>query len=284
MLDWRDAAGGPFLRMAEVGFGKTLTKAAFVAAAIVALAAGWRYAHQGRSAVLAYETRPAVIGVVERSISATGPVKAFVTVDVGSQLSGLISEMKADFNDRVKAGDLLAVIDRGPFKAKLDSAKANLEIARADIGLREGAVARAEARLAQDTRDAARYEVLSPRGVVSQKQRETAETQKDLARAELAMARAQLESAKAAVSHREADVSQAQIDFDRTLIRSPINGVVIDRRMQPGQTVTAEYQTPILFQIAQDLSQIQIWAQVDEADVGAIRPGAPSDLYRRSLP
>ncbi|MGQ0444954.1 MAG: efflux RND transporter periplasmic adaptor subunit [Beijerinckiaceae bacterium] len=145
-------------------------------------------------------------------------------------------------------------------------------------------MARAEAQLAQDTRDAARYEVLSPRGVVSQKQRETAETQMGLARAELVMARAQLESVKAAVSHHEADVSQAQIHFDRTLIRSPISGVVIDRRMQQGQTVTAEYQTPILFQIAQDLSQIQIWAQVDEADVGAIRRGAPVTFTVEAYP
>ncbi|MCI0466709.1 MAG: efflux RND transporter periplasmic adaptor subunit, partial [Beijerinckiaceae bacterium] len=137
------------------------------------------------------------------------------------------------------------------------------------------AIERAETRLAQDNRDKARYEALSPRGVVSQKTRETAQTQSGLAVADLAMARANLEQAKAAVAQREADVSQAQIDLDRTLIRSPIDGVVVDRRMQPGQTVAATYQTPILYQIAQDLSQIQISAQVDEADVGMVRPGAP---------
>ncbi len=94
------------------------------------------------------------------------------------------------------------------------------------------------------------------------------------------MPQAQLEQVKAAVTQREAEVSRAQIDFDRTLIRSPIDGVVVDRKMQPGQTVAAEYQTPILFQIAQDLSQIQIWAQVDAADIGAVRPGAAMPLRR----
>ncbi len=232
----------------------------------------------------AYETPPVGFAVVERTISATGSVKALVTVDVGSQLSGLIVEMKADFNGRVKTGDLLAVIDRAPFEAKLASANANLAMARADIGLREAAVERARTRLAQDDRDSARFELLSPKGVVSQKSREGAQTQMGLARADLAMAVAQLELAKAAVALREADVAQAQIDLDHTLIRSPINGVVIDRRMQPGQTVAAQYQTPILFQIAQDLSQILIFAQVDEADIGPVRPGAPVTFTVEAYP
>lgn len=252
-----------------------LTRLLLVVATGAALAVGWRiWSQRGAASTPAYEMRQVGFGVVERSISATGPVKALITVDVGSQLSGLIAEMKADFNDPVKEGDLLAVIDRAPFEAKLASATANVAMARADIGLREAAVARARTRAAQDDRDAARFELLSPKGVVSEKSREGAQTQLGLARADLAMAAAQLESAKAAVAQREADVSQAQIDLDHTLIRSPISGVVVDRRMQPGQTVAAQYQTPVLFQIAQDLSQILIYAQVDEADIGPVRPGA----------
>ncbi|MCI0737261.1 MAG: efflux RND transporter periplasmic adaptor subunit [Beijerinckiaceae bacterium] len=266
-------------------FARKSALAGLVLAAGVALFAGWQlWSESGASSAPAFETRPAAVGSVERTISATGPVKALVNVEVGTQLSGLIAEMKADFNDRVKAGDLLAVIDRAPFVARLDSATANLEMARAEIGMREAAVERAGTRLAQDNRDKARYEALSPRGVVSQKTRETAQTQSGLALADLSMARANLESAKAAVAQREADVSQAKIDLDRTLIRSPIDGVVVDRRMQPGQTVAAVYQTPILFQIAQDLSQIQISAQVDEADVGAVRPGAPVTFTVEAYP
>lgn len=285
MLTSRILDAGRLLRGAKPARKLGLTRLVLIAATVMALAAGWRFWSQHSAAAIpAYETRPVGFGVVERSISATGPVKALVTVDVGSQLSGLIAEMKADFNHRVKASDLLAVIDRAPFEAKLASATANLAMARADIGMREAAVARAEIRFAQDARDAARYEVLSPKGAASQKQREDAQTQSGLAQADLAMARAQLESAKAAVSQRQADVSQAQIDLDHTLIRSPIDGVVVDRRMQPGQTVAAQYQTPILFQIAQDLSQIQIWAQVDEADIGAVHPGAPVTFTVEAYP
>jgi len=275
MSTWRVANPGHFSRASRPASKRALTGLVLVAAT-VALAVGWRlWIQRGDAAVPVFETRPAGFSTVERSISATGPVKALVTVDVGSQLSGMIAEMKANYNDRVKEGGTLAVIDRAPFEAKLASATANLAMARADIGLREAAVKRAETLLSQDERNAARFAVLSPKGVVSQKQCEDAQTQLGLAQADLAMARAQSESAKAAVSQREADVSRAQIDLDHTLIRSPIDGVVVDRRMQPGQTVAAQYQTPILFQIAQDLSQIQIWAQVDEADIGAVRPGAP---------
>ena len=284
MLSWRAVDAGRLNRVRRTWATRMTTGLALAAAAIVALAAGWRYAGQSGAASPAYETRAVGLEVVERSISATGSVKALVTVDVGSQLSGLISEMKADFNDPVKEGDLLAIIDRAPFEAKLASAAANLAMAKADIGLREAAMTRARARIAQDERDATRFELLSPKGVVSQKSREDAQTQLSLARAELAMAAAQLESAKAAVALREADVSQAQIDLDHTLIRSPINGVVVDRRIQPGQTVAAQYQTPILFQIAQDLSQILIFAQVDEADIGPVRPGAQVTFSVEAFP
>lgn len=273
-------------RSRPVASARTLTRRALAIAACAALlAGGWRlWTARGAADAPAYETQPLSLSVVEQTISATGPVKARVTVDVGSQLSGLIAEMKVDFNDAVKEGALLAVIDRAPFEAKLASAAANLVIAKADIGLREAAVARAHTRIAQDERDAARFEALSPKGIVSQKSREGLQTQVSLARADLAMAAAQLESARGAVGLREAELRQAEINLDRTQIRSPINGVVVDRKMQPGQTVAADYQTPILFQIAQDLSQIQIWAQVDEADIGAVRPGAPVTFAVEAFP
>ncbi|MGH6934045.1 MAG: efflux RND transporter periplasmic adaptor subunit, partial [Dongiaceae bacterium] len=115
-------------------------------------------------------------------------------------------------------------------------------------------------------------------------QLDQAETQSAVAKQDYAIAKAQLESAKGTVAQREAELRQAEIDLDRTLIRSPINGVVIDRKMQPGQTVTAEFQPPILFQIAEDLSQIQIWAQVDEADIGGVHPGEPVTFAAEAYP
>ncbi len=255
-----------------------LRSAALLAALLATGAAGaigWRQWNSVSETLgEAYETRPVALGVVEKTVSATGSVKALVTVDVGSQLSGLIAEMKVDFNDPVKAGDLLAVIERAPYEAKAASAEASLAIARADVSQREAAIARVMAQIAQAKRDLDRSEVLAPRGFASHVQRDQYETQYQMAKADLASARAQLEAAQGTVSLRQADLAKAKIDLGYTLIRSPINGVVIDRKMQPGQAVAAEYQTPVLFQLAQDLSQILIYAQVDESDIGAVRPGA----------
>lgn len=261
------------------------TKRFLAAVFLAALALSWRLLeNHGGDGVAIYETAVVSRDVVERTISSTGPVKALVTVDVGSQLSGLISEMKADFNGHVKEGDLLAVIDRGPFEAKYASAAANLAIAKADIALRQATVTKAQHQLAQYERDAVRYRMLAPSGSASRMQLDQAETQAATAKDDDAIAQAQLESAKGTVAQREAELKQAEIDLNRTLIRSPINGIVIDRKMQPGQTVIAEFQTPILYQIAEDLSQIQIWAQVDEADIGGIHPGAPVTFSVEAYP
>lgn len=244
-----------------------------LAAALAAILLWRHFAASDAHGSDSYQTRAAARGLVERSVTASGAVKALVTVDVGSQLSGPIAEMKVDFNSVVTQGDLLAVIDRAPFEAKVQAATASLAIAKAEVGLREASEAKIQKQLAQLDRDVARYKALTSASGVSRQQLDQAETQSAVARQELAAAHAQLESAKANVVLRQADLTQAEINLNRTLIRSPINGVVIDRRMQRGQTVTAEYQTPILFQIAQDLSQILILAQVDEADVGSIRVG-----------
>jgi len=237
-----------------------------------------------RASTTAYETQPVVLGVVERSISATGAVKALVTVDVGSRLSGIIADVKVNFNDEVTEGQLLAVIDRAPFEAKLAAATAGLAEARAAIGLQEATLAKSQKQFSHNDRDAIRYRGMARSGAASQMSVDQAETQTALAREEIAIGQAQLTSARAAVARREADLREAQIDLDNTQILSPINGVVIDRKIQPGQTVAASYQTPILFQIAQDLSQITINAQVDEADIGAVRSGCPVKFSVESYP
>jgi HlyD family secretion protein len=251
-----------------------LVKAAIAVVAIIALIGGWRYfGADSANGEHLYQTQRISRGVVEKSVSASGAVKALVTVDVGSQLSGPIDEMTADFNSTVKQGDLLAVIDQAPFEAKQEAAAANLAIAKADVGLREAQAAKLRKQLAQLERDVARYKALAPSAGVSRQQLDQTETQSAATRDDLAAAQAQLDSAKATVTLRQAELAQAEINLRRTLIKSPISGVVIDRRMQRGQTVTAEYQTPVLFQIAQDLSQILILAQVDEADIGAVHIG-----------
>jgi HlyD family secretion protein len=285
MLNSPETNAEGLLRRVKPVRKRALLKPLLAIAACVALAAGWRlWTLHGATDAPTFETRPLSRGVVERTVSSTGPVKALVTVDVGSQLSGLIAEMKANFNDHVKEGDLLAVIDRGPFEAAYASAAANLAIAKADIGLREATVAKAQHQLVQYDRDAGRYRILAPSGSTSRMQLDHAETLVAITNDDIAIAQAQLESSKGTVAQREAELKQAEIDLNRTLIRSPINGVVIDRKMQPGQTVTAAYQTPILFQIAQDLSQIQIWAQVDEADIGSVHAGAPVSFTVEAYP
>jgi len=257
---------------------------AAILAVVVIAAVGWNYWSRPGTASVGYETKPFGLGTVEKSISATGAVKALVTVDVGSQLSGMIAEMKVDFNDPVKAGDLLAIIERAPFEAKAASSEANLTIAGAEVSQKEAALARVSARLGQAKRDLDRSEILAPKGYASHVQREQYDTRYREIIAELADVRAQLAAAKGTVALREADLAKARIDLGYTLIRSPINGVVIDRKLQPGQTVAAEYQTPVLFQLAQDLSQILIYAQVDEADIGMVKSGASAAFTVEAYP
>lgn len=250
---------------------KFARSAALALAALVTAIVVWRHFAGGDvSAERPFDTRLVGLGVVERSVTASGAVKALVTVDVGSQVSGPITEMKADFNSAVKQGDLLAVIDRAPFEAKVQAASANLAIAKAEVARREAAMAKIQKHLGLLDRNVGRYSALASAAGVSRQQLDQAQTESGATRHELGAAQADLESARATVALRQAERDQAEINLARTLIKSPINGVVIDRRMQRGQTVTADFQTPVLFQIAQDLSQIQILAQVDEADIGAV--------------
>ena len=267
-------------------FGRGQKKIVGTAALLVPLctSALWLFWDRSKTPAAAYETRPVALGVVERSVSASGAVKALVTVDVGSRLSGIITDVKVNFNDEVAEGQLLAVIDRAPFEAKLLAASASLAQARATIGLQEATLAKSQRQFSQNERDAKHYRGMARGGAASQMSTDQAETQAALSKEEIAVGQAQLASAKAVVAQREADLRQAQIDLDNTRILSPIKGVVIDRKIQPGQTVAAVYQTPILFQIAHDLSQITINAQVDEADIGAVHAGCPAKFSVESYP
>lgn len=264
--------------------GKRAVWAAALLVALFVLALAWPIWGTFKTPPGAYETRPVGLGVVERSISATGAVKALVTVDVGSRVSGAIAEVKVTFNDEVKQGQLLAVIDRAPFEAKVSAASASLAQARAAVSLQEATLAKSQSQFSQHERDAKRLRGMARGQAASEMSTEQAETQASVSRDEIAIAQAQLASAKAVVAQREADLRQAKIDLDYTQILSPIDGVVIDRKIQPGQTVAATYQTPILFQIARDLSQILIYAQVDEADIGAVHSGAPAQFTVDAYP
>ncbi len=253
-----------------------LTKSLFTLALPVAAVAGavWMWGMPGaQTDAFSYETGAATRGSILKTVSTSGPVRALVTVSVGSQLSGNIRELKVDYNTEVKAGDVLAVLDDKTYVSRVEQSKADLAMAKANLGNQQAAMDKAEAVLKLAERGMERQQTLAKRGVASSASLDTATRDVEVAKAELAVMKAQIESARAQIAQREAGLRQAQIDLDRTQIRSPINGTVISRTIDIGQTVAASLQAPELFKIAQDLRRIRIEAQVNEADVGAVTEG-----------
>jgi HlyD family secretion protein len=245
--------------------------------ALLALAGGglvWQYVLKPNGQTqYVYDTQAVGTGPVRKIVSTSGPVRALVTVSVGSQLSGQVSELKVDFNSEVKDGDILATIDDKTFKARVAQATADLAMAKAGLATQTASLEKAQAQLQQAGRATARQQTLASKGVAAPAALDTAIRDMDVAKAEIAVSKAAIENAKANIEQRKAALDQAQIDLDRTQIRSPINGTVISRTIDIGQTVAASLQAPELFKIAQDLRRIRIEAQVNEADVGQVAEG-----------
>lgn len=256
-------------------------------------------------------------GPVVSAVTASGTLSAVVTVEVGSQLSGQIARIYADFNDTVTSGQLLARIDTRLLEARilqaeadLTAAGATLEVerarrqragadvatARATLASNDAQVQGAEVAVRETKRDLARRQSLQARGVAAvadldkaesaartadselasaRARRQAAAAELDAAEAALLVAGAQVDVAAAQVKQREAAVRQVQVDIDRSSIRSPIDGVVVQRAVNLGQTVAASLQAPTVFTIAQDLSRMQVLANVDEADIGRVTVGLP---------
>ena len=227
----------------------------------------------GKDSGPVYETAVVGYGPVRKFVSASGPVRALVTVSVGSQLSGQISQLKADFNSEVKAGDELAVIDDKTFVARIAQVRADLASAEATLANHQAALMKAEAVERNARRLLERAQTLARQGIAATTTLDNATRDAEVAAAETAIARAQVENARAAIAQREAQLAQADVDLERTRIRSPIDGTVIGRTVDVGQTVAASFQAPELFKIAQDLRRVRIEAQVSEADVGSVAAG-----------
>jgi HlyD family secretion protein len=206
------------------------------------------------------------------------------TVDVGSQLSGQIDELLADFNTPVKAGDLLARIDPQTFERRVQEAEANLAVAMANVTIQEAEIRKAEVNLRNAERGYERQQSLVERGLISDSDLDQAELAYLSAQADLEIAQAQKRNAEATVLQREASLESARIDLERTEIRSPIDGVVIERAVDQGQTVAANFEAPLLYSIARDLSEIQIEASVDEADIGSVTQGAEASFTVDAFP
>ena len=272
---------------------------------------GWN----GAPAEGSYRTAKADRGEVVATVSATGTINPTTTVIVGSQLSGQVVEVRADYNSEVKAGEIVARLNQDQIRARLDAARADLAQMRAQKLVVEGQIEKVKAETvkagaaqvdteAQVTRNEAlfadadriynRQNDLRTRGYAAEAAVDTARATRDAQDAALASARAQVNSAKAAITglaadlqvaqanlaavgaqiqQREAAVRQIEVDLSNTDIKSPVSGVVVQRNVELGQTVAASLQAPELFRIADDLSKMEIAANIDETDIGRIRAG-----------
>jgi HlyD family secretion protein len=263
-----------------------------------------------RASASDYITAKVDRGNVEVTVSATGTVQAVTTVQVGSQVSGTVSWLGADFNSQVSQGQVIARLDPAIFQAQVDNARANVVNAEAAVQAAETEInnqkanlqaAKANQEVVRVQKDDAaalvkRYQELQ--NVLSGRDLEAAQAQASAAAARFEQAKAQvvqieaanasakakLEQAKASVAQAKAQLQQNQVNLDHSIIKSPINGVVVSRAIDVGQTVAASLQAPTLFTIANDLTKMQVLASIDEADVGQIRPGIKANFSVDAFP
>jgi HlyD family secretion protein len=206
-----------------------------------------------------YRTVAVERGALTQAVAASGTLQALITVDVGSQISGQISDVKVDFNDQVRKGQVMAVIDPQTYQSRVAQEKA-------DVAAAEAAERQAQAQAANARADFGRKKELVGKGVYSP-------SVLDLAQATTLAADAAVAASHARVGQVRALLNSNQVDLTRTVIVAPIDGVVVDRKINPGQTVAASFTAPVLFTLAQDLSKLQVKISVDEADVGQVREG-----------
>jgi HlyD family secretion protein len=280
----------------------------------------------GAASDVAYRTATVDRGQITAAVRATGTLTPMTTVVVGSQLSGQIVEILADYNSQVKAGQIVARLNSDQIKTRRDAAAADLAQGRADLIVKRAQLDRAKssrlkanstikdleaqrdrvtAQLADAKRTFDRQNELFTRKAGSQQSLDSARTQVEVQTATLASTQAQIASATAELNGLDADILLAQgqlqsgealvaardaklkdilIDLERTDIRSPVDGVVVQRQVNLGQTVAASLSAPELFQIAQDLRTIDIYANIDEADVGRLKPGQPVSFTVNAYP
>lgn len=218
----------------------------------------------------AYETATLGRGSIVARVTASGTLSALYTVQVGSQVSGRIKKLHADFNSEVQKGQLIATIDPQLFKAALEQARANYSAAKADL-------LKSNVQSQDAERQLTRQKSLAEQNLVAQADYDTAQANADVARAQIAASAARLQQSLAALH-------QAEVNLTYTTIESPINGVVISRNVDEGQTVAATMQAPILFVIAEDLRKMHVDTSVAEADVGKLKKGMPATFNVDAYP
>ena len=270
-----------------------------VAAVAVLAAAGAVYAWwNSRNGATEYRLAKVERGGITAAVATTGTVNPVTSVQVGSQVSGQVKELFVDFNSEVKKGQVIARIDSDSFNLRVNQALADLEAARAtvlsqraNVAALQAEVSRSKVTAGEAERELQRNKGLFEKNFVSaaaldkaQAAFEAAREQHKAAQAQLAAGQAQVTNVEALVRQREAQLSQSKVDLDRTTIRAPVDGIVVKKSVEPGQTVAASLQAPELFVIAQDLRSMQVDTSVDEAEVGRIREGQQASFTVDSFP
>jgi HlyD family secretion protein len=262
-----------------------MTKRKWVILAGVAVGAGLFVAlGLNRSTQAQHFTAKVERGAIDDVVEATGTINSVITVQVGSQVSGTIAKLNADFNSRVHKGDVVALIDPALFKGALLQATADLKNAEANLEAARANLEKAKAALVQTKADYDRAVGLTKDGVMSQQQLDLAKSNYDAASASVDAAAANITQGEAQISQKEAAVAVAQTNLDYTVIRSPIDGTVVARNVDVGQTVAASLQAPTIFTIAQDLTKMWVYAKTDESDVDNIKVGKAVTFKVDALP
>jgi HlyD family secretion protein len=231
-----------------------------------------------------YFTAKVEQGDIRQVIEATGTINPVTLVQVGSQVSGMISKLYVDFNSKVTQGQVIAEIDPKLFQGAVLQAQADLQNAQASLTAATANLAKDGATLKQNKLDYERAKSLVPPGVMSQQQLDQAKATYDAISAQVGSDRAAIQQAEAQVAQKTASLKVAQTNLDYTIIRAPTNGTVVNRNIDIGQTVAASLQAPTLFTIAQDLTKMYVYAKTDEGDVGQIRPGHAADFQVDAFP
>lgn len=257
---------------AKKRFGLSPTVLIVGVVVLVAAVGGW-FLLKPKDQVDPYHATPITTGTIVKTVSASGTLQALVTVDIGSQVNGQVREVLVDFDSHVRKGQVLAKLDPETFQTRLDSSNAD-QLASSQ------AVKTAEANLAQTVANAKvteqnynRTKTLFQKGYVAEQALQEAQAQLDSARAGIQVQQSQIAAAQARAKQSGASVHTSRIDVNRTTITSPIDGVIVDRKVDPGQTVVSSLSAQTMFKIAQDLSKLQLKILVDESDIGNVREG-----------
>ncbi len=228
------------------------------------------YLYAGRTAPVRLVTAPVTRGSVIRGVTATGTVNPVITVQVGTYVSGPIQALYADFNSTVKAGQLIAKIDPRPYQVKVDQTTAALALSRSQLG--------------KDQADMAYKKLVYERNRELLKAEAISQDTLDSARSAYDQAVAQVALDRSNIQQQQANLHEAQVNLDYTNIISPVDGTVVSRNVDVGQTVAASFQTPTLFLIARDLTQMQVDTNVSESDIGNVRIGQPGNFSVDAFP